>query len=252
MFRPGRGFAFPLVLLCAFFPSALHASCPVPDARPNGEFFKADLVFSGTVLSQKYVEKELPARGRMHGDSEWFYRVNVSEVFKGPAAKVLTVLTFDRDTRYPLDTGRDYLLFAYRYGDLLVIDSCGSNAPLQKSGKAIASIKGISQAKDGEIEGWVAPITSGIKLGDINVVVRGGSAVYRVVTDKEGYFRFRAPPGHYRMEFTNGEYFANGGDTFWYNPDGFLLHAGETASLQVVAARGTTIEKPPGKKPPGS
>jgi hypothetical protein len=91
----------------AFLCPAAFAHCPVPEIKANGEFFKADFVFTGEVLSQRYVE---------HGDdSGWYYRIRLLKILKGPALKEVTVYTEDASNRFPLEVGRDYLLFAYRW-----------------------------------------------------------------------------------------------------------------------------------------
>jgi hypothetical protein len=205
------------------------AVCPVPTIEASGEFFKRNLVFTGKVTSQRYVE----------GKSEdgWYYRVRVTNVFKGANQKELTVYTGDDSVRFPLEVGREYLLFADERHGRLEIDSCGNSALLSEASKSLEQIKRIATANDGEIEGWVVEETGGINLSGIHVVIRGGSRLYRAVTDSEGWFHFRAPKGIYRVDFRNHEYYLNRGDLFWYEPDHFVLHDGETASLQMVSVR---------------
>jgi hypothetical protein len=198
----------------------------VPEIKANGEFFKAQAVFTGTVLSQRYAKTW-----------GWFYRVQVMEVFRGPVAKALIVYTGDDSNRFPLERGGEYLLFAYRRDGRLVIDSCGNSALLSEATQSLQLIRGIASATDGEVEGWLAPETDGVDLSGIHVVIRGESDVYRVITDNEGYFHFPAPEGKYVVDFSNHEYYLNGGDRFWYGPIRFRLHAGEAAALQMVSVR---------------
>ena len=103
--------------------------------------------------------------------------------------------------------------------------------------KSIQQIRSIATTQDGEIEGWLAPETAGVDLSGIHVVIRSGSQVYRALTDEDGYFQFRAPKGSYVVDFSNNEYYLNGGDEFWYGPVRFKLHAGESAALQMVSVR---------------
>lgn len=205
------------------------ANCPVPEIKANGEFFKASSVFTGTVLSQRYTEHE--------DDFGWHYRIRILRVFKGPVLKDVAVYTEDASNRFPLETGRDYLLFAYRLHGRLEIDSCGNSALLSKAATSVQQIQSIATALDGEIEGWVAPETNGVDLSAIHVTIHGGSQEYRALTDKDGYFHFRAPKGNYVVDFSNKEYYLNGDDEFWYSPKQFLLHAGESAALQMVSVR---------------
>ncbi len=220
---------FVFLLYAMFLSANALANCSVPEIKANGEFFKAQAVFTGTVLSQSYAKKS--------DDWGWFYRLHVQEVFKGPKAEELAVYTGDDSNRFPLNKGREYLLFAYRRNGRLEIDNCGNSAPLSEAADSLQLIRSIATATDGEIEGWVAPETDGVDLRGIHVVIRSGSGVYRAITDKEGYFHFRAPKGNYVVDFSNHEYYLNGADDFWYAPTRFMLHDGESAALQMVSVR---------------
>jgi hypothetical protein len=221
------------LLLCfALFSLTAFANCRVPGIKANGEFFKSDLVFLGTVLSERYSEGP-----GAQDNGGWYYQVRVLQIFKGPILKQLTVYTEDASNRFPLEKGRDYLLFAYRWHGRLEIDGCGNSALLSDAAKSIQQIRSIATTRDGEIEGWLAPETDGVNLSGIHVVILSGSHVYRALTDKDGYFQFRAPEGRYVVDFSNHEYYLNGGDEFWYGPVRFRLHAGESAALQMVSVR---------------
>lgn len=222
-----------VLLLCSMvFPLTALAYCPVPEIRANGEFFKSDVVFTGTVLSQRYTNGE----GQDVGG--WYYEMRMAKVFKGPTRKEITVYTEDASARFPLEDGRQYLLFAsYRANGRLEIYDCGNSALLSDAAKSIQQIQSIAVTPDGEIEGWVAEETAGVDLSGIHVAVRGGSQVYRALTNKDGWFHFRVPKGKYEMDFSNHEYYLNAGDIFWYDPKHFTIHAGETASLQLVSVR---------------
>src|ERR1039458_6565388 len=121
-----------LVVSTLFHSSALAYS-PVPEIKANGEFFKSDVVFTGTVLSQHYRELDVDHSG-------WFYRVSVAHVFKGPIQKEFVLYTEDASNRFPLENGREYLLFARRVGRRLEIDNCGNSALLSEAGKSLQQI----------------------------------------------------------------------------------------------------------------
>jgi hypothetical protein len=221
-----------VLLLCpALFSLTALAYCRVPVIKANGEFFKSDLVFTGTVLSDRYTEAGVRENGG------WYYRLRVLQMLKGPNLKQFTVYTEDASNRFPLEKGRDYLLFAYRWHGRLEIDRCGNSALLSDAAKSTQQIRSIASTQDGEIEGWLAPETAGVDLSGIHVVIRSGSQVYRALTDEDGHFQFRAPKGSYTVDFSNHEYYLNGDDVFWYGPVHFKLHAGESAALQMVSVR---------------
>lgn len=218
------------LLLCHILLSAAaFALCPGPQIKANGEFFKADLVFTGKVLSEHYVER---------GDNAWwYYRIRLWQVLKGPALKEVTVYTEDASSRFPLEIGSDYLLFADRRRERFWIDSCGNSALLSEAAESLDRIKSISKTKDGEIEGWLFSPDGEVDLSGIHVVLRCGPSVYNLLTDNHGYFRFRAPPGKYRVDFRNREYTPDDFGWYWYEPAHFVLHPGESAALLLTSVR---------------
>jgi hypothetical protein len=218
-----------VLLYSSLFSLTAFANCPVPEIKANSEFFKRDVVFTGSVLSQSYKDGK--------GESGWYYRVRVTKVLKGPIRREFTVYTEDASNRLPLEEGREYLLFADQRNGRLEIDNCGNSALLSDASQSLQQIKRIATAKDAEIVGWLAPETNGVDLSGIHVVIRGGERTYRAVTDKDGRFRISVPFGTYKVDFGNHEYYQNGADVFWYEPEHFSLHAGETAALQFVSVR---------------
>lgn len=232
---PGIRWCSFVFFLCPIFLSVgAFAYCPVPEIRPNGEFFKADLIFTGTVLSERYTPEPNTKSG---DDFGWYYRLKVGESFKGSVLKEVTIFTGDDSNRFPLAKGHDYLLFVYRRHHRLEIDRCGNSAELTEAATSIAAIRNIVTSHDGEIEGRIAPETRGVDLSGIHVIIRGPAQVYRAITDKDGYFHFRAPAGRYVVDFRNQEYYINDADDFWYGPHRFMLHSGESVTLQFVSVR---------------
>jgi hypothetical protein len=154
----------------------------------------------------------------------------------GPVLREVTVYTEDEVSRFPLEIGRDYLLFAYRGRGRFWIDACGNSALLSEAAEAIARIQDIPRAQDGEIEGWLFSPTNGVDLSGIHVVIRCGPHVYNLLTDNQGYFHFLAPPGKYSVDFRNHEY-ADEFVAHWYDPARFVLHPGESAALLLMSKR---------------
>jgi hypothetical protein len=211
------------------FPSTTSALCPVPEIKANGEFFKSDSVFTGTVITERYKVRQ--------NESGWFYRVRADQILRGPVQKEFTVHTEDDSNRFSLQQGREYLLFATRTRGRMDVSSCGNSGPLSDAGKSLHVIERIQSLVDGEIEGWVVPEATGVDVSGIEVKVRSESQVYSAITDKGGYFHFRAPKGRYKVDFSSGEYHLNSDDEFWYDPKNFTLHEGESAALLLISVR---------------
>ena len=213
-------------------PPVTSAYCLVPEIRANGEFFKSDAVFIGTVLSIRETQDTDKDVGG------WFYRLSVEELFRGPALKVITVYTENSSARFPLEKGRKYLLFAYKQSGRLEIYGCGNSALLSEASDALTRLRNLRAGKQpSEIEGWIVAETGGIDVSGVVVTVKSQSKSYTAVTDKDGWFHFTAAPGKYKLDLSSKEYYLNAGDLFWYKPEGFVLHPGECASLQAVSVR---------------
>ncbi len=218
-----------LGLSLAFLAPGARAVCHVPEITPSGEFFKSDVVFTGTVISVRYDDADVGGR---------YYLLHVERMFKGSLRKQVTVYTENSSARFPLDKGQGYLLFADRNQRRLEIYGCGNSAPLSKAAKSLEILEGVLHAGPyGEIGGWLVGETDGIDVSGVQVTVQGSSKTYHAVTDKDGWFHFRAPVGRYRVDFRSGEYYLNADGLFWYDANHFFLHAGEFATLQLVSAK---------------
>jgi hypothetical protein len=208
------------------------ANCRVPQPKANTEFFKSDFVFTGKVTSvrTKYLEGNY-----VEG---WFYHLRVTKVFRGAIQDNAVVYTGNDSNRFSLEDGREYLLFAYRNKARLEIDHCGVSALLSEAQDSIHRLEQIPLAGHfGEIEGWVVGETGGVDVSGVQVIIQGKSEVYSAITDNEGRFHMRVPSGRYRVDFRPGEYYINDGDSFWDDPDHFIVHTGGCAVLQLVSVR---------------
>jgi Carboxypeptidase regulatory-like domain len=212
-------------------PSA-KAVCPVPEIPANSEFFKRDLVFRGTVLSVR----ELPDTDAAIGG--WLYQVKVEKVFRGVPRSEVEVFTENSSGRFPLDKNRDYLLFADRRAGRFEIDNCGNSAPISEAADSLERLNRLLVGKQPtEVEGWVVGETSDVNVSGVRVTLRGRYKTYSATTGKDGRFQIGVPPGRYSVVPNSKQYYLNGGDLFWYDPDHFRLHSGECAVVQLVSVR---------------
>lgn len=228
-----------LVLFCS---ATAFGFCFAPHPSVACQFLNSDAVFTGKVISVRPVED----RGFTDG---WYYQLSVIQLFRGPQKKVIEVYTGNDSGRYPLDLGKEYLLFAsVEYDEPnkseLSIGGCDDNAPLAEAGKLISEIEKMRIPLDGIIEGFVAlqyvpnnyvPNKKGVP--GIKVSINGKSGRYRLVTDQEGWFRLHVPPGQYSIKIESTP--ARKVEAFDLNyggkPELFSVDAGKCAGFEFIA-----------------
>src|SRR5712691_657340 len=96
-----------IALGCALLFPALRGFgfCLEPNPTVACEFLNGDAVFVGTVISAR----DVPPRGEeLDG---WLYDLTVQELFRGPRTRTIEVFTENSSGRFPLDVGKQYLLF---------------------------------------------------------------------------------------------------------------------------------------------
>ena len=217
-------FVFYLVYLT--LPLQSDAIDPKPHPEVRAEFFHSDAVISGVVVSQ---EAEIDKNGDCIG---WIYNIQVDKVFKGEAAHIIRVSTTNYSARLMLEVGSAYLLFARQHDGILMIYGGGNSALLSESQDAISEIEKIGSIPNGTIKGMVASRPGWTGVGGVIFDIHGRLGVYRVISDKSGWFEISVAPGQYSVKSLNPriEVF----DFSYDSPDGFYLHKGGCVMLQFV------------------
>ena len=218
----------PLVAAILLSSSPSAAVCSKPDPKVCAEFFKSDLVFVGWVSSQRDVTAESVF------DDGWSYQLQVETVFRGDAGESIEVFTPNNSSRFPLDVGGKYLLFANSAYDRIVIGDCGNSSRLADATDAIREIGKIGEATNGFIEGHVASRPKWDGVSGIPFAVRGAESTYRAITDQDGWFRVMVPPGTYRVEVESSR--VTPFDLSYDRPNRVVVHKGGCAQLQFVVS----------------
>jgi len=222
-----------LFLCCSapsFFATTASGFCFQPHPSAACNFLNSDAVFTGKVIQVRTVAGE-----------GWHYKLHVLQLFRGPDTEVIEVYTGDDSGRYPLELGREYLIFAYVYEKKLEIDNCGDSAPLSEAKEAIGQIEKLSVPKDGTVEGQVAlenrrriPADNG--LPGVRIFIHGKDKTYSVTTDDRGWFRIHVPPGVYSAEAKPiPAHRIVAFDLSYGQPKRFTVRTGRCAELQFVA-----------------
>jgi hypothetical protein len=233
-------FALPakLVLLCfttLVLAAPAFAFCTEPEPTVACEFLNSDAVFIGTVISTH----DTPAQGEEF-DEGWTYEMSVQRVFRGPRGKRIEVFTENNSARFPLDTGKTYLLFAERgMQDRLVIGDCGNSALLSQAAATIKILRTLRVSSDAEIEGRITfsgiPDT-GPHVSGVHVVIQGEGKTYTAISDRDGWFHLNVPAGRYSAKVQPIPHWTiTPFDLSQYDPKSFVADAGRCAGLEFWA-----------------
>ena len=107
------------------------------------EYFHSNAVFLGTVLSAKEIPAESDSdKGFLDGS---MYKVRVDKTFRGKLGRTVDIFSENSSGRFPMDVGRQYLVFVY--GDLkrTMVDNCGNSGLVTERSSALKQIKQIQE-----------------------------------------------------------------------------------------------------------
>jgi hypothetical protein len=222
-----------LVLVGIFFSLPSSAFCMQPNPTVVCEFLNSDAVFVGTVISAR--DEPSMRKGDVAPEG-WIYRLTVQRLFRGPNSKIIEVYTENASARFPLEVGKQYLLFAERFRGRLVIEGCGNSALVSEAKQSIEKLVKLEIPEDAVIEGRIGlqgipdidPHTPGVV-----VVIRGEGGTFRAVSDSNGWFHVNVPPGMYsaKVQQKQGQKITPF-DLSSDNPDHFLARKGHCSELQ--------------------
>ena len=137
-----------------------HATCWESGAGPTAvyrtpsvaaEFKEAPTVITGRVLDERNISTPDDPEGY-----EWtIYTIKVLETFKGKLQETIRLSSENTSARFPMDTGKSYLLFVSQSGMAEMagqeripeafVDNCGNSAPVQDAKHAIKVVRGLSK-----------------------------------------------------------------------------------------------------------
>lgn len=224
------------VLACALLFPILGSFgfCFQPNPTVTCEFLNSDAAFVGKVVSVH----DVPPRDKEYDG--WLYSLTVQELFRGPKTKTIKVFTENSSARFPLEVGKQYLLFAKRFNGRLGITSCGNSALLSAAQLALAELRRFKTPRDAVIEGRISfsgiPDT-GTHIPGIQVTFHSGVRTFRVASDQNGWFHLHVPPAEYSAEIEQIPHWSiTPYDLSRDNPAKFEARPGRCFALQFVAS----------------
>ncbi|HLY61871.1 MAG TPA: hypothetical protein VKV95_14080 [Terriglobia bacterium] len=220
-------------VLCISLSSALPAAavCLQPNPTIRAEFSHSDAVFVGTVISERALLSD--------GESidGWYYSLRVEEAIRGLSSHDIAVYTGNDSGRYPLQVGRQYLLFVTNYEGRLEIYGCGNSGMLPEAlgrEREVERVKLESEkASTAMIEGRTF-LTTGYGP-TVSVVARGRNHTYSVVAGHDGWFHMKVRPGAYVIRAFFAKRKVPAFDLSWDNPGQIRVRAGQCDLVQFRA-----------------
>lgn len=226
-----------LALVCStllLFTVPAFGFCTEPEPTVGCEFLNSDAVFIGTVISTRTT----PAQGEEFDDG-WTYEMNVQRVFRGPTGKTISVFTENNSARFPLETGKTYVLFATKVQDRFTIGDCGNSALLSQAAVTIKKLNRLKIPPDAEIEGRITfsgiPDT-GPHVSGVRIVIQRGGKTYTAITDRDGWFHLHVPPGRYSAKVQQVPHWTiTPFDMSQYAPQNIIADTGRCAGVEFWA-----------------
>lgn len=204
------------------------AFCSAPPPKICSAYFQADVVVHGKVLS-------------VQRNADWIhYKISVEKTFKGRKLSTRYFDTGNDSGRLSLDVGLQYVLFAYRNNDRLEI-GCDEELLSEPSKVAVVSaeIERLQASKQtfATIEGEVLAADYSSPLPGVSVVATGVNGVHKAVSNSNGRFSMRVPPGLYRVHVAPNDIEQTIYSEIYTNPESVHLVAGQCAQLQYAEMR---------------
>jgi hypothetical protein len=213
----------------------MQAATPEPAPKVCSEYFKSELVFTGTVVSVNELAPE--------GDSEggWEYRLDVLTVFRGPDQQTVEVSTENTSARFPLKIGASYLLFASRQQGRLWVYDGGNSHVIERSSKQLQELEKLRRPGPGgwvegrvvsrSKDGWAPVPAASLLVSSENGETRSARA------DARGSFHVLLASGSYRIVASSPNWLIKPFDLSYDDPDKISIQNGQCAQVLFVAER---------------
>jgi hypothetical protein len=222
------GFTIVFATVALSVTDTARAFCAAPPPKLCSAYFQADVVLRGKVLSEQRDEEYTR------------YRIKVEKTFKGRPSPLRSVYTGNDSGGFYLDMGKEYVLFAERRENRLII-GCNEQS-LSEANTAVTSEEigrlQASKSASATIEGqFVAASDFSLPMPGVSVTATGADGIHQVVSDSEGLFLIQVPPGRYRVEVDPAVAEQTIYNLGYTNPKSISLAPGQCAQLQYQGVR---------------
>ncbi len=207
--------------------------CSVPQPRSVcAELYHSDVVATANLVSVREVGE----------GAGYFYTLTARRVFRGQIPVRFRIWEENSSSRATFDwkLRGDYVLFLWysKHDRAWLIDGCGNSGPLERSAAVVAAIRKPQNQRGTALVEGLASKTSTSVAPIVNVVVtaQGNGRTFTAITNKQGRFRLRLPPGTYRLVAKSRSFTFGKPELLSYeNPNRLVLLAGSCAQVQFTA-----------------
>lgn len=212
--------------------------CDVPQPRlVCAEYFASQVVVEATLTQIRDVrDKDDP-----EGISAYIYSVHADRLLRGRISRTFEVYEGNDSGRatFAWKIGREYLLFLYtRTPSGWLLDGCGNSGPLDRAKMALNEIAKLkTRHGNGFIEGIVSRQALSTPIPGVRVEAHGASGTYTAITNGNGEFEIKVPPGRYAVDAIKAGLSFKGADIGYTDPNNVSIEPGGCSQLQLAADR---------------
>jgi len=134
--------------MCALFAvNASIAACLQGDYSVEAEFKRSVEVVLAKVISERTVPAAPDDPDSVDGTN---YAVRVLETFRGQRRKSLTIYSENSSGRFPMQSGRTYILFLYEQQGRLSADYCGNSGLESRKANVVSAVRRLAKVVQGD------------------------------------------------------------------------------------------------------
>ena len=123
-----------LVILSFFFATGSSAVCLSDKPSVKSEYENNEAVFVGKVVDEAYLSDDQGFYTAL------LYSIKVQYTYKGKQSDILVAFNNMDSGRFPMDVGKEYLIFTDASYSPIIISSCGNSKEVSNAAEAIAEV----------------------------------------------------------------------------------------------------------------
>ena len=133
-----KRFCFLLLLASTIMWSSFsHTYCPDGNLTVKREYLDSPLVLIGRVISEQETKA---TKNWLDGTT---YAVEINEVLGGSQQRRIRLFSEDSTSRFPMEVGKQYLMFVYPQSGRFAIDNCGNSGILAERVLEVREIRSL-------------------------------------------------------------------------------------------------------------